>query len=193
MAINIITAPTVEPITLAEARTQCRIAADDTSEDALLAIYIQAARETAEHMLGRALIDQTWEQTLDEFPAGEVKLMKAKARSVVSVQYIDTAGTLQGMSPSAYTLDATQDTGWLLPADGTDWPSTDDVVNAVRIRYVAGYGATAANVPAGVRNWLLLTVAAHYAQREAIDATGRVAALPERFVDRLLDAERVYG
>lgn len=192
MAINIITPPASEPISLDEARTQCRIAADDTSEDTLLALYVKAAREAAEHELGRALVSQTWEQTLDAFPAGEIQLGKPRALSITSVQYIDTAGDLQTLSPSAYTLDAATSPGWLLPAVDTSWPDSADVVNAVRIRFVAGYGA-ASDVPAAVRQWMLLTVATMYAQREAIDASGRVAALPSRFVDRLLDAERVYG
>lgn len=192
MAINLITEPAAEPISLSEARLQCRIEADDTTEDTLLAVYIKAAREAAEHELGRALISQTWEQTLDAFPIGEIQLGKPRVSSIVSVQYIDAAGNLQTLAPSAYSLDAATSPGWLLPATGTSWPSTAEVVNAVRIRFVAGYGA-ASDVPAAVRQWMLLTVAALYAQREAIDASGRVAALPSRFVDRLLDAERVYG
>jgi uncharacterized phiE125 gp8 family phage protein len=193
MALKLITAPAIEPVTLAEARAQCRVDAADTSEDALLLVYIQAARETAEHQLGRVLITQTWEQTLDEFPAGEIKLGQAQALDITSVKHIDPAGTLQTLDPGAYVLDSATSPGWLIPATGYSWPATGDVVNAVRVQFTAGYGPTAAAVPAGVRNWLLLTVAALYALRESVDATGRVAALPERFVDRLLDAERVYG
>ena len=193
MALTLITAPSIEPITLAEARMQCRIADDDTAEDALLAVCIQAAREAAEHELGRALITQIWELTLAAFPAGEIKLGKAQALAITSVKYLDTANVLQTMDPGAYALDATTSPGWLLPATGTSWPSTADVVNAVRVRFTAGYGPAAANVPAAVRQWMLVTVAAFYAQREALDATGRVAVLPGRFVDRLLDAEKVYG
>ena len=195
MATTLITPPDQEPISLAEARAQCRISADDTSEDTLLAIYIAAARETAEHELGRKLIDQTWEQTLDAFPCGDlgVKLAPAQARSIVSVQYNDPTLALQTMDSEAYLLDSTVTPGWLLPTNGTTWPATADAVNSVRIRLIAGYGPTSASVPANVRNWLLLTIGALYAQREAVDATGRVGALPARFVDRLLDSERIYG
>ena len=193
MATILITHPAVEPISLAEARTQCRVDPDDTGEDALISIYITAARQAAEHQLGRALITQTWEQTLDAFPAGEIKLGQAKALAITSVKYVDTAGALQTMDPSAYTLDATQTPGWLLPADGASWPSTDDVINAVRVRFTAGYGAAAGDVPGSVRTWLLATVGTLYAQRESVDLAGRVGALPERFLDRLLDSERVWG
>jgi uncharacterized phiE125 gp8 family phage protein len=193
MSLTIISAAAAEPITLAEARAQCRI--DGTDEDALLEIYIAAARGKAEHITGRRLITQTWRQTLDAFPASsDIRLEVPPVASIAQVQYVDTAGTLQTLAGSAYVLDAaTGPAGWLLPADGTSWPSTDDVVNAVRIDIVAGYGAAGSAVPADLRAWLLLTVAYLYAQREAVDATGKSAEIPSRFVDALLDAHRVYG
>ena len=188
---TLVTAPAVEPISLAEASAQCRV--DDVAEEDLIALYIQAARETAEHQLGRVLITQTWEQTLDAFPAGEIRLAKAQALSIVSVTYLDTSNALQTLSPEAYALDAATSPGWLLPAAGYEWPDTGDVVNAVRIQFTAGYGATAASVPAGIRQWMLVTVRALYAQREAFDLSGRAGPLPDRFIDRLLDRERVWG
>lgn len=195
MSIIRITPPAVEPISLAEARAQCRIADDDTSEDALLAIYIQAARETAEHELGRALIEQTWEQRLDAFPAGDIgiKLGRAMATSIVQVQYNDPTLALQTMDPESYLLDAAVAPGWLMPADGSAWPATAEVINAVRVRFTCGYGAGAGSIPANVRNWLLVTVATYYGQREAVEMGGRVRELPARFIDRLLDSERYYG
>lgn len=193
MALTLITPPTVEPISLAEARTQCRVDAGDTAEDTLLALYIQAARETAEHMLGRVLITQTWEQTLDAFPAGEIRLGKGQALSIVSVKYVDPVSVLQTLAPAAYALDAATPPGWLLPNSGYSWPTTRDEVNAVRVQFTAGYGAAASSVPASVRQWMLVTVAALYAQRESFDLAGRAGVLPNRFIDSLLDAERIYG
>jgi uncharacterized phiE125 gp8 family phage protein len=193
MALNLITAPAAEPLSLAEARAQCRVDAGDASEDALIALYIQAARETAEHILGRVLITQTWELSLDAFPAGEIRLGKAQALSIVSVKYIDPNNILQTLSDAAYALDAATSPGWLLPVSGYTWPITKEVVNAVRVQFTAGYGATAASVPASVRQWMLVTVAALYAQRESFDLAGRAGVLPERFIDRLLDKEKVWG
>ena len=66
MSLVIITPPATEPITLTEAKAQCRV--DGTAEDALLTIYIQAAREQCERLIGRKLITQTVEQRLDAFP-----------------------------------------------------------------------------------------------------------------------------
>lgn len=193
MPLTRISGLAVEPISLAEARLQCRLAADDTAEDTLLSLCIQAAREAAEHQLGRALVAQTWEQTHEAFPLGAIALERAIASSVTSIQYVDAAGALITLSSSAYTLQVDQQSAQILLTAGSSWPAVTAGPGAVRVRYVVGYGSDATAVPAAVRQWLLVTVAAFYAQREAFDATGRAAALPERFVDRLLDAERVYG
>lgn len=190
MALKLITAPTAEPVTVAEVRAHCRI--DSTAEDSLLATYIAAARQLCEETIGRALMPQTWEQTLDAFPAGEIKLLKTPVASVVSVVYVDANGTEQTMPSTDYVLDAETEPGWLLPADGLAWPATDDVINAVRIRFVAGYPHSAA-VPELLKVWIYATVGAFVTQREALDTTGRVTGLPERFIDRLLDPYRVYG
>lgn len=193
MSLTLITPPAVEPVTLADMRLQCRVDAADMAEDSLLAVYIAAARQAAEHELQRALVDQTWELRIDAFPDAEIRLDKAQARSITSVLYVDSGGALQTLSSGAYVLDGNTAPGWLLPADGTSWPATDDVANAVRVQFVAGFGDTADAVPANVRAWILVTAATLYAQREAIDLSGKAAALPGRFIDRLLDEHRFYG
>ena len=62
--------------------------------------------------------------------------------------------------------DAVAAPGWVLPAAGTDWPAAGDYANAVRVRFVAGFG-DASSVPAAVKAWMLLHIAEWYAQREA--------------------------
>lgn len=70
MALNIslLAAPIVEPITLAQAKAQCRIDSGFTSDDVLFSIYIPAARQLAEKLTHRAFFNQTWKRTLDNFP-----------------------------------------------------------------------------------------------------------------------------
>lgn len=191
MAIKLITAPTADPVTVADVRAHCRI--DETAEDSLIAIYIAAARQLCEETIGRVLMPQTWEQTLDAFPTGQdIKLLRTPVASIESIVYVDANGTEQTLSESGYVFDNVTDPGWLLPADGLDWPATDDVINAVRIRFVAGY-AGASSVPELLKVWIFATVGAFFSQRESIDTTGRVGALPDRFIDRLLDPFKVYG
>ncbi len=93
---------------------------------------------------------------------------------------------------AAYRLDTLCLPGWAVPAIETDWPDTQaDAINAVRVRFTAGYGAAAA-VPANIKQWMLLQIAAAYRNREAFAAGITVADLPNRWVDGLLDSERTF-
>jgi uncharacterized phiE125 gp8 family phage protein len=186
----VITPPAVEPVTLDQARLQTRAS---TAEDTFLGLCISGARAHCESLTRKAIINRTVEQAFDSFPADAVALEVAPAVSVTSVVYTDTAGAAQTMDASGYVLDTRSYEPWLLPALGTAWPATEASINAVRVRYVAGMAATAADVPGDIRTWLLLTIGYLYAQREAFDMTGKVSAIPSRFVDSLLDPFRAYG
>lgn len=193
MTLKLITAPAIEPVTLAEAKVQCRVDTDLTAEDDLLSALISTAREMAEHEIGRALINQTWERVLDAFPAAEIELGMPPVSSIVSVTYIDAAGDSQTLASAAYTLEPDLPPGWLLPAEGYEWPDTLDTANAVRVRFTAGYGAAASAVPASIKSWILLRVGTLYQHRSEIAAGISVTALPGGFADRLLDRYRVWG
>lgn len=191
MALKLITPPAVTPVTLAEAKAQCRV--DGTDEDTLLQTFIEAATAAAEHELGRKLITQTWEAVFDAFPAGAVELNAPRVQSITSVTYIAADNTTATLASSAYVLDADQPPGWVHPAAGYAWPATADAANAVRIRFVCGYGAATADVPANVRQWILMHIATAYRNREAIAQGVSISELPNRYVDRLLDSERYYN
>lgn len=194
MSLHLITAPAAEPLDLNEVKLHCRVTGTD--DDTLLGTYIAAARAQAESITGRRLITQTWDQVLDAFPTGDgaIRLQVPPVQSISSVTYVDAAGATQTLSSAAYVLDADLTPGWLLLAAGqTGWPDTDGNANAVRVRMVSGYGAAGSNVPANLRAWMLLTVGALYAQREALDLAGRATALPGRFWDGLLDEHIVYA
>lgn len=191
MSLNLITGPAQEPVTLAEAKLHLRVT--DSSEDALITSLISASRSLAEHETGRALITQTWERVLDAFPAAEIMLGRPTVLAITSITYLDTTGTLQTLSGSRYVLDADSPAGYVACATGYSWPDTIDAMNAVRVRFTAGYGALASAVPSDIKQWMLLQIGTMYANREGILITGRQPAeLPNRFVGALLDRHRVY-
>lgn len=188
MSLYIVTPPTAEPVTLAEMRAHARIDAAD--EDALLASFIMAAREMAEHELQRSLIAKTYELTLDEFPEGTIELPMgplagASALSVTSVKYTDIAGGEQTVSSGAYLVDAYSDTPRLTPISG--WPSPQTVQNAVRVRYVSGH-ANSSLIPAAIKVWIELHAAHFFENRAAAGAP----AEPLPFLGRLLDPYRTF-
>ena len=183
MTLKLITPASTFPVTRAEAKNQCRIDSDITADDTRIDMLIEAATLACEHELGdRALMTQTWERVLDEFPGDAIELGKPPVASIVSVTYIDGNGDTQTLASSAWSHDTDTDEGrWLLPAINTDWPSTLDTANAVRVRFTCGYGA-ADDVPAAVKTWILLHVEHAYLRKE----------LPD-WASRLLDRYRVYG
>lgn len=187
MALNIITGPATEPVSLQEVKLQCK--EDGVEQDALISLYIKAAREMAEHELGRVLITQTWELTLDSFPAGEIELPLTPLQSITSVKYLDPAAAEQLLASTAYSLDKDSLPGWLIPAAGTSWPSTLDAANAVRIRIVGGY-ADAAAVPENIKLWILAHVATWFRNRESVNVGNIVTKMPG--LDGLLDRYRVW-
>lgn len=188
MALIRITAPAVEPLTIAEAKLHCRV--DGSDEDALITALIVAAREQAEHETGRALVTQTWELVHDEFPEAFV-LRRAPIQSVTSIKYLDDAtGAEQTLDPADYLLDKDSEPGYVVPAYGKAWPATWPVPNAVRVRYVCGYGLAAA-VPVAIKQWMLLAIGTMYAQRETF-VTGQIGSIPDRFWAGLLDPYRLY-
>ncbi len=181
MSLKLITAPTVEPITLQETKDHLRV--DGTTDDALISALILAARQHLDGRdgwLGRALMAQTWDYTLDEFPPGDfIRLPLAPVQSVTSISYTDTDGASQTFSSASYALGA--DLDWQPRVNlgyGLTWASTRGVPDAVTVRFVAGY-ANANAVPAPIKAALLLTVGHLYENREAIAETGRGVTLTE--------------
>jgi uncharacterized phiE125 gp8 family phage protein len=187
MALKLITGPEVEPLTLAQAKAQCRIEHDD--EDDLIEGFILTTRRQVEHLSDRPLITQVWEQVLDGFPCGAIELGKANVLSIVSLKYLDLSGDEITMASDAYSLDA-EDTAecWLHPAYNTEWPSTIDTANAVRVRFTCGYGASADEVPEEAKTWMRLMIGHYYRNREAV-GTDKLAMLPG--VEHLLDGIRI--
>jgi uncharacterized phiE125 gp8 family phage protein len=186
MTLRIITAPAVEPALNSEVKLDARI--DTSALDAPIDMLITAARKVAENRTGRSFITQTWEQVLDKFPAKEIEIGMLPIQSVTSVKYYDSAGVLQTMSTADYTLDVDTLPGWLLPAFGVSWPSTHDVAQAVIIRFVAGYGSAATDVPAEIKMWIRAQVAASIDHQDGL-MDGRAVPLP--FIDGLLDHYRI--
>ncbi len=193
MALKLITAPSTYPVTLAEAKLHCRV--DIADDDTLITALITAATEMAEQKTGRAIMTQTLELTLDAFPEA-FELTRVPVQSITSVKYYDTTGTQQTLSDTIYALDAADDFGFahISPVYGGTWPTTRDQINAVAVRYVAGY-ADAASVPQSIKNWILLMVSTMYANRETEAYSSRAVSttVQMQFVDRLLDRYVVFS
>ncbi len=175
-ALDRTTAPTVEPVTLVQAKAQCRV--DGTADDTFIGELIEDARDMVEDYLGQALLSQTWKLYLDWFPDWEICVPRPPLISVSSIAYVDSDGVSQTLSALLYQVDAKSRPGRIWPAYGETWPVAREQLNAVTITYVAGYGTTAATVPQKIRRAVLLTVGDWYENREQIITGTIVAELP---------------
>lgn len=185
MGLVLTAAPSVEPLSLTEAKAHCRV--DGSDDDTLITALIVTARRMAEQATGRALVTQSWRYTLDAFPVAAIDLPLPPLVSVQSVKYLDADGVLQTLvADTDYSVYLSSLLGLVAPAYGMSWPSPRDVPEAVRIEFTAGYGNAAA-VPGDIKQWMLLQICHWYDNRQA--AGEKREALP--FVDALLDPYRV--
>lgn len=188
MSLILDTGPTAEPITTAEAKLFARVTI--ATEDTLTDFLIIAAREYAETFTGRQFVTATWEQRLDAFPV-EFVLPLPPLISVTSIKYIDTAGDEQTLDASYYTLDKYSTPGRVVQAINKSWPSTQDVPNAVIVKYTCGYGDAAA-VPEGICTAIKQLVLHWFKNRDMLPEQRRDKKVPIH-VDALLWQYRVIG
>jgi uncharacterized phiE125 gp8 family phage protein len=182
MGLKLITAPTSEPVTLAEARTALRLDADNTADDGHIeAVLIPAARAVAEQETGIALMERELELGLDEFPChGSISLLTAPLIALESVKYYDTAGQLQTLDAANYLVDDHCEPPAVDLAPNCSWPATQCRANAVLVLFTAGH-ADAADVPKNVTAFMLAHIQAAYRGEDL-----------SPYVYRVLDASKVY-
>lgn len=160
-------APADALLTLAELKAHLRV--DHAEEDTLLEGLIAAATAYLDGwsgVLGRCLIQQTWRQDAESFAAASP--LPFPDISSVSVAYTDANGSDQALDASVYQLVNRAAGSFLVLRNGQGWPAVATRPDAVRVTLVAGYGETAAHVPAAVRQAALLLCGHWYQSREAV-------------------------
>lgn len=182
MALSLVTGPSIEPVTLEEAKRQCRIDETTTDEDGLVSDLIVAATRYAERFTHRRFISQVWDHRMDAPPGYAWESPIAPVLSIGSASYIDTDGATQTWSSALYQTDIpagpTAGPARLMPIYNGTWPQTRDVLNAFTVRFTAGYGTTAASVPYDIKAAIKLLIGHLYANREAVNIGNIVTPLP---------------
>lgn len=169
MTLIQITAPTVTPISLLEARRHLKI--DSAAENENLEAYIAAVSanlDGRDGWLGRSLTEQTWELRIDCFQS-KIKIPLPPLKSITSVKYTDTSGTTQTVSASVYRVTG----GGFGPsfvelAYGQVWPTPRGDTESVQVRFVCGYGSSGVEpLPAPIKAALLLMVGGLHKGKES--------------------------
>lgn len=161
------TAPTLEPITLDEVKEHLRH--EETEDEAYLFALIRTAREKLEEELGRAFLQQTIDLTLDRFPEDGcyLYLPRSPVVSVTYVKYVDSGGSLVTWDPALYAISLPSVPPRIYPVYGQIWPYERSQMDAVQVRYIAGWGTTRGAVPEMLRLGLKTLIAHLYEYREA--------------------------
>lgn len=183
---RLITAPTSEPVTVAELKAHLRVTS--SADDTYLGAIITAAREYVEQQTGRALGAQTRETSADAFPrCGVLPLGYAPAVSISSVKYLDVAGSEQTLASTEYTIDTRREPGALLLAVDKSWPATAALPSSVRVQYVCGVAT-----PAILKQAVFFIAAHWYEQRLPVNVGNIVSEIPHTFAS-ILWANRVIS
>ena len=161
----------------------------NTTVDPYVTNLITGVRERAEGATWRQMNTATWDLTAPAFPCGTlIELPKAPLISVTHVKYVNANGTLTTLTVDTdYVVHAYAGPrcrrGLIELAYGESWPTVREQLNAVQIRFVAGYGATAASVPRLLRQAMLIDAGTLYEHREEVIVGTITAQLPRLTAD----------
>ncbi len=180
--IQIATQPTLEQITLEQARLHLRLdsygSPPETADDQWILDTIPAAREWCEFYSGRSLAPQVIDLILPRFPHAwfdqswdHIPLPMGPIAGVESITYLDDTGVSTVADLTTYVVDVSSDIGYVYPVINTSWPTTQARPNAVRIRYHAGYTTVGESpndmpLPKRFRSAMLLVLGHLYENRE---------------------------
>lgn len=188
----LVTPPESDVLALADVKAHLRVDHDD--DDDLIGGLISAALAYVEGwrgVTGRALISQTWSESLPYF-SHKLPLRLGPVQSITSVTYFDLNEVSQTVPTGVYRLHSAAGRGYLVQRDGQSWPSAFSRDDAVTVTYVAGYGADADAVPADLLQGMRLLIAHWYENREAV-VTGTIATSMPIAADAILGRYRRTG
>jgi uncharacterized phiE125 gp8 family phage protein len=173
--LTLVTPAAVPPVETDDLRDYLKV--DEAEENDIVLMLRDAAVEYAQTWTNHQFINATYDWFLDQFWS-ELRVPIAPLSSVTSLKYIDTAGDEQTLvEDTDYTVDTDSVPGVITPVYGTNWPSTRVQRNAVTMRFIAGYGTAASDVPARFKHAVKMHVALLYEQREAAAASREVGII----------------
>lgn len=202
MALTLITGPENTPVTLEEAKAWCRI--DHTDDDDLIQALLEAATAHLDGKNGtlhRCLEPQTWELAYDDFPDPNcngdafIEIPLPPLIEIVSIKYDDADGVEQTIDPANYSVDTKSVPGWVVPVSTFTWPTPLDAINAVRVRFRAGYeevDSGISGVPTPIKTAIKVMVVDWYENRESV-ANQNVSKIDiPATAERMLNQYRIH-
>lgn len=189
MPIDLVTPPTAPAVSLDDAKLHLRV--ENSLEDTLIEAQVDAATQAAEHIMQRGVMPQQRAYTAHGFPAGScpMTIRFGGITDIDSITYVDPDGQLQTLAASDYSVTISDRLTYISPV--LDWPDVDGLHPLpVSVIFNCGW-QDAAHVPAAVRSWILLRLAALYEMRSAW--TQGQPIQPNEHIDLMLDRYRVFS
>jgi uncharacterized phiE125 gp8 family phage protein len=183
---QIVTAPSITPVSVAEAKEYLRI--DNALEDTRIGLMIETATSRLENETSLKFIDQVWDIFTDHFPYANrqpwwdgvrdtsikeilgqgknITLPLGKAKELIHFSTFADDNVELFDNISNYTLDAVGFKARVGLKLGGVWPTTVlRANNGIKFRLKFGFGTTTASVPAEIRMAILELVGHMYENR----------------------------
>jgi uncharacterized phiE125 gp8 family phage protein len=190
MTAALITPPALEPVSLTDAKAHLRLDSDD--DDALVTAAITAARVHVEAKTRRVLIEQGWRVYLDAWPKKRIVTVPvAPLIAIAGVTVFDPTGDPIDVDPGDYEVDTVAVPGRLFLSSPVP-VLVGRAVNGIEIDVTAGYGASSIDVPAPLRQAIMMLVAHWYEHRGAVGHDLAVEVPPLGF-DALIAPYRILS
>ena len=169
----LLTAPSVEPVSLDEAKAYLRV--EHSDDDEVIAALVAGSRIHVEAQTRRALITQSWRLSADAWPPdGRMPVRPGPLQALGAVRVYDFDNVAQDVDTQAFVLDragsALGFAPWAVPAPGR-------LIAGIALDVTVGYGDAATDVPEALRQAIRLLVA-HWYENRGLAAVGTVTVLP---------------
>lgn len=180
------------PLAVTESELEEHINLEDGHPETtpFLEALIKSAQQRIERATARALTQTDYLLTLDDFPA-EIQLGRDPIESVASIEYLDTDWNWQTLATTEYFVSGIGSNFGVRvrPAKDKQWPDAGSINANVKVTFRAGYGASAADVPADLKSAVLMLAAHLYENREATLVGVNVQDMPMG-VEEVVDSYR---
>ena len=204
--LKVTTQPTIEPISIEEAKEHLRL--DDDVDDIPVKTFIKASRLWAEKYTGRAFITRTLQQSVDSTASildplyegirtgietraysNYIELAASPAISVTSINYYNDSDTQSTWATSNYYVDTISDLGRIYLRDGGTFPTDLRAANGLEINYTAGYGSSRSDIPDDIRLAMLQYMTFVYEHRG--EQEGGTPPMPPKILSTLLNPYKI--